>query len=592
MRITTKKQAFEALKTEQDQMPREAIQFLYDHAPDPDITQQIIAAFKLALNQMENYDRDRHFLKPHPIWYAIVAEAHLSEALLDAIIDVGRSEEELSDLFWEQVVYLVGALCDQYPDLATERFLEAILEAAAKEGTLATHYPLLYFSTCISYCQEKHYPIIRQILSCKEAHFLDTLCGHIAVEGHTALRPEIEVLHTYLEQNYPNRHETSIALEIFNDPTTEAIEEYQVEFKTRKQWQSHYENFENRNQWLFHKISTKEEAFQKIENFDPSLMPREAIRFLYNHAPDPEIQERVVYHIQNAYNEAVNNDEFYGLKATPLWYAIIGEKQHSEALIQPVIDLYRKVDHVNGKDWDFLNEQGMVLVGRLCEAYGDVAVDQFLAAILEDVKNFRPAQKIAMVTNFTTDCIFYTSEKHFPILKEILTYKDCSDIHAVCRTIADMEYKAFIPDIGRLYAYWLRKEQREGQTSFLSTATELSESFKALKTGKYEFEEYKKPHYQQWKHWEKHYDSYDKPQQKRGTVSPEMQEEAFHKLIMENNPGKDPNVAIQETLERFKNMAKPASPTQATHSSTKKVSRNAPCPCGSGKKYKRCCGKK
>ena len=24
---------------------------------------------------------------------------------------------------------------------------------------------------------------------------------------------------------------------------------------------------------------------------------------------------------------------------------------------------------------------------------------------------------------------------------------------------------------------------------------------------------------------------------------------------------------------------------------TKKISRNAPCPCGSGKKYKHCCGK-
>lgn len=32
-------------------------------------------------------------------------------------------------------------------------------------------------------------------------------------------------------------------------------------------------------------------------------------------------------------------------------------------------------------------------------------------------------------------------------------------------------------------------------------------------------------------------------------------------------------------------------PVQPIHSDKKEVGRNDPCPCGSGKKYKKCCGK-
>ena len=32
-------------------------------------------------------------------------------------------------------------------------------------------------------------------------------------------------------------------------------------------------------------------------------------------------------------------------------------------------------------------------------------------------------------------------------------------------------------------------------------------------------------------------------------------------------------------------------PVETVHGEEKKVGRNDPCPCGSGKKYKRCCGR-
>ena len=42
-------------------------------------------------------------------------------------------------------------------------------------------------------------------------------------------------------------------------------------------------------------------------------------------------------------------------------------------------------------------------------------------------------------------------------------------------------------------------------------------------------------------------------------------------------------------LERL--IAKTGEPVQATPKSAPKIGRNDPCPCGSGKKYKKCCGK-
>jgi len=47
------------------------------------------------------------------------------------------------------------------------------------------------------------------------------------------------------------------------------------------------------------------------------------------------------------------------------------------------------------------------------------------------------------------------------------------------------------------------------------------------------------------------------------------------------------NAAI---LERFRNSSPPSSRSNDSSPATKQIARNAPCPCGSGKKYKHCCG--
>ena len=73
-------------------------------------------------------------------------------------------------------------------------------------------------------------------------------------------------------------------------------------------------------------------------------------------------------------------------------------------------------------------------------------------------------------------------------------------------------------------------------------------------------------------------------------------------LLKTRDPGKQTGVLAVQQLELIKKeseeIIKRASfivptirPEQGVGSSTQKVGRNDPCPCGSGKKYKRCCGR-
>jgi uncharacterized protein YecA (UPF0149 family) len=48
----------------------------------------------------------------------------------------------------------------------------------------------------------------------------------------------------------------------------------------------------------------------------------------------------------------------------------------------------------------------------------------------------------------------------------------------------------------------------------------------------------------------------------------------------------DPNAALNRMRE-----AAQSAPPRAPTSTAPKIGRNDPCPCGSGKKYKRCCGR-
>ncbi len=338
-------------------------------------------------------------------------------------------------------------------------------------------------------------------------------------------------------------------------------------------------------------ITTKEEAFQAIENSEFDIMPREAIRFLYNHEPDEEIRNKVNYFLRHAYTpyEEEYLNEYTEGHPVFIYYAIVAEVHHSEELISIVInelnrDVFKRGEFIN----DYVSKQANVLVCVLCKAYGERAIQAFLDAMLDaiiDVHDNRYT-KTAWAVLELCDVVYYTSEKHFPVLKEMMGYKKCKELQFITRAISDMEYKAFIPVIEQFFAYWVLEEERQ-RDMFKVTSREIGLALHELKTGEYLYPDLKKPYLERVEAWEERYawgiGPFQKPKKREQELLSELErlkkEADRNKKILDKMRSKVLNSPLDHRASKVVR-------------NVPKVGRNAPCPCGSGKKYKRCCGKK
>ncbi len=326
-------------------------------------------------------------------------------------------------------------------------------------------------------------------------------------------------------------------------------------------------------------ITTKAEAFQAIETCDFRIMPQEAVRFLYDHAPDEEIVQKVIYFLSNAYFPTEAFIEEYGedSMAAALWYAVIAEKHHSEELISVLIDqLYGGVEFIEDEVFHDLDYQGEMLVSVLCQAYGEVAIDQFLKKMVFDANEVNHSR---LVLNLR-DTIYHTNETHIPILREILTSNRCQELELVCRVVANKAYKALIPEIEAFYVYLVQNDNRDGFFQEIGSR-ETGIALYELKSGDYSHPEFQVSQYEQKPSWEERLVSY-LPNKPAVPEKSEAEMVAWMKQI--NKEGERNRRVLAEMRKKvLEQEVKPKMP---------KVGRNAPCPCGSGKKYKRCHGKK
>lgn len=287
-------------------------------------------------------------------------------------------------------------------------------------------------------------------------------------------------------------------------------------------------------------IETIEQAFVEIEKKQEKV-PWEAIEFLRSHDKNEKIAEKLKFSLSNAYNKEVYHDketDYY--YPTPLWYAIVAENQVSEELIEPVIQLFITEE----ERWDYLNEQGMYLVGKLCEEFGDKAVDPILQAILKDSK-----QKTDNSALFLFDCLHYINkEKHLPIIFEILENENYEWISSFAVHLGNAQITETLDRLKEI------KKSLEGETnpkeSYLDLLTmgDLEEVITELEEGKNMYPEFAMPYFKKRKDWK----------------------EQYKNLYQQPSAVQKPPVLKQKV----------------------KVGRNEPCPCGSGKKYKKCCLKK
>lgn len=273
-------------------------------------------------------------------------------------------------------------------------------------------------------------------------------------------------------------------------------------------------------------------------------IPYNAIAFLYNHPQDDRISEKIIFTLENAYDEELTFDSAYRQYLLfPLWYAVVAENHLSEKLIDPVIKLFTSTVG----DWDFLNEQGQYLLVKLAEKFPEVTVEKVVTAIEQQVKRDSSFPYL-----FLYDILFYADlEKYRNRILAILAHPDNFWRDSLAAHVAHLQIKEAIPILQQLIE---RKKNNEEKYSEVSLY-ELESAVEQLLSGKVEFPENSKPFFKDRKYWREYYKAVEH-------CFAEDTEDEFEEDEMEDFNPEPPPVKVQ---------------------------RNDPCPCGSGKKYKKCC---
>ena len=290
-------------------------------------------------------------------------------------------------------------------------------------------------------------------------------------------------------------------------------------------------------------IESPKQAFEILEKQEEGI-PWEAIKYLRAQKGSKEVQKRVIWALDHAYGDTFVIDDFY--LPTPIWYAIVAEEFICEALIQPVFDLFTTTAD---DDWDFLNEQGMFLVGKLAQKY--------------------PNKVIPVFTKTVDGLMSKNSKLPYLYLFEVIYYMDLEDERqkswilknlkkrgywedSFVNHVADIQFKEAIPIIESIISEIDPNNHSIREYRF---------ALEQLKKGKAEYPHLSRPYPEKRGDWEAHY---------KGL------EHRFYDQDDEPFEGDFDKDAYWEEKMR-------------TPIRVEKVGRNEPCPCGSGKKYKKCC---
>lgn len=136
-----KKQAFHEIETKRNSVPVEAIDFLYNHPADKEIFNKVKFFIENAYNDDVMYNEKTDIYSSASLWYAIVAEKHNDETLLDAVVDLFfADDDEVWDFLTEQASYLIGVLSEKYKDTIPSKVLDIIEELIIEESDVRYLY--------------------------------------------------------------------------------------------------------------------------------------------------------------------------------------------------------------------------------------------------------------------------------------------------------------------------------------------------------------------------------------------------------------------------------------------------------------------
>lgn len=260
--INSIEDAFNVLDNQMYWIPYEAIEYLFNHKPNKKITDKILFALNNAYDENEFYDAVLCSYYPTPIWYAIVAENHLSLDLIDPVIKLFTTTYNDWDFLDEQWLYLICKLAEKYPKETIEKIKNEIDKLLKKKSKL----PYLYLFEAFYYADiNKHKDWLLKTLENKNHFWIDSF---ISLIWNLRIKEALPILYKFLSKNNFDTHFTKCEIE----EAIEQIETWILKYpdiskpynQTRENWKDHYKNFEN----IFEKDEDNSEEDEDFDEFD------------------------------------------------------------------------------------------------------------------------------------------------------------------------------------------------------------------------------------------------------------------------------------------------------------------------------------
>ena len=257
--IRSIQQAFDILDSQAKGIPYEAIDYLRNQESGEIINKKLVYALKNAYNGKVYYSDELRIMLPAPLWYAVVAEKHLSEDLFEPLLDMLTVEEDW-DLMNEQAVYLVGLLARKYPGQFVNKVLDFI-EDNIKEDNKK---PYIYCFEALYYAMDKQFDRIHSILEKENFHWVD---HYVRVLGDL-MREDTLLKFKEILPRFEGKH-TAVELQYYIDVMEGKITDFQkgVAFCEMRdpEWKNHYQHME----YIFASADSPIEQATKINRNDP-----------------------------------------------------------------------------------------------------------------------------------------------------------------------------------------------------------------------------------------------------------------------------------------------------------------------------------
>lgn len=227
--------AFTMLDNFRQGVPYEAIRYLRERKSSKRITSKIIHSLQNAYTGFY-FDKKENYNAPTPLWYAIVAETHLSKELIDPIINLFSTDDDW-DALNEQGEFLIGLLSDAYPRITASRVMDFVDKMIAQNSSS----PYLYlFDALYKASLPKHKAWFLKTLESKKLYWGGLFVGVVADLGITEAAPIIKKRLASIRPDDFDRGEYEYALEKFvKGPSL-----YPPYCKTRGDWEDHLIIFE------------------------------------------------------------------------------------------------------------------------------------------------------------------------------------------------------------------------------------------------------------------------------------------------------------------------------------------------------------